>query len=177
MNPFDCTGKTHFEPVPLIRLLAYSVLCRGGGGWRGSRGPISHVVLRAEGRSRQGHPQAGAHADGRCSIQDPPAPQPQAAALPAPRRQGARLQRPLLHAQLRRYASINPSCTCSSFRSDGLSCPATLSHASRSDMFLNPKQCLIMSNRYVLSLTLHRYLICRILVLDVRGEATNETIT
>jgi hypothetical protein len=89
MNPFDYTRNTHFEPVPLIhqriyaRLLAYSVLCIGGGGWRGSRGPISHVVLRAEGRSRQGHPQAGAHADGRCGIQDPSAPQPQAAALTA----------------------------------------------------------------------------------------------
>ena len=64
---------------------------------------VSHVVLCAEGCGRQGHPEAGPHADGCRSVQDPAAPQPQAAAVPAARRQSPRLQRPLIHAQLRRY--------------------------------------------------------------------------
>ena len=64
---------------------------------------VSHVVLCAEGCGRQGHPEAGPHADGCRSVQDPAAPQPQAAAVPAARRQSPRLQWPLIHAQLFQY--------------------------------------------------------------------------
>ncbi|WVZ71902.1 hypothetical protein U9M48_020433 [Paspalum notatum var. saurae] len=78
--------------------------CGAAPSWRrgcgGSRTPVSHVVVRAEGCGRQGHPQAGRHADGRRRVQDPAAPRPQAAAVPAARRQSAGMQRPLLHAQL-----------------------------------------------------------------------------
>jgi hypothetical protein len=55
MNPFDYTRNTHFEPVPLIhqriyaRLLAYSVLCIGGGVGEeaAARLAMSSSVLRA----------------------------------------------------------------------------------------------------------------------------------
>lgn len=65
--------------------------------------PGSHVVLRAEGCGRQGHSQAGPHADERRGVQDPAATQPKATAIPAAGCQSARLQRPLLHPQLCRY--------------------------------------------------------------------------
>ena len=65
--------------------------------------PVSHVVICAEGCGWQGHPEAGPHADGCRGIQDQAAPQPQAAAVPAARRQSPRLQWPLIHAQLFQY--------------------------------------------------------------------------
>lgn len=71
--------------------------------------PANHVVVRAEGRGAEGgggRPEAGAHPDGGRGGQGAPPPRPQAAALPAPWRQGARLQWAVLHAELCRYASF-----------------------------------------------------------------------